>query len=57
VLSPLFHLFPTSAISFSTLHFLLFLFLFLLTLSDYSLGSSRSEGFESILRPGIRLLE
>jgi hypothetical protein len=35
----------------------LFLFLFLLTLPDYSLRSSSSEGFESILRPEIRLLE
>jgi len=38
-------------------HFFLFLFLFLLTLSVYSLGSSGLEGFESILRPEIRLLE
>jgi hypothetical protein len=49
---------PASPSSHSHLfHFLLFLFLLLLTLSDYSLGSSRLEGFESILRPEIRLLE
>jgi len=38
-------------------HFLLFLFRFLLTLSDYSLGSSGLEVFESIFRPEIRRLE
>jgi hypothetical protein len=43
---------PTAPSSHSHIfQFLLFLFLFLLTLSDYSLGSSRLEGFESILRP------
>jgi hypothetical protein len=49
---------PTAPSSHSHLfHFLLFLFLFLLRLSYYCLGSSRLEGFESILRPEIRLLE
>jgi hypothetical protein len=49
---------PTAPSSHSHIfHFLLFLFLFLLTLSDYNLGSSRLEGFESILRPEIKLPE
>jgi hypothetical protein len=47
---------PTAPSSHSHIfHFLLFLFL--LTLSGYSLGSSRLEGFESILRPEIKLPE